>query len=233
MRHRSGSRLLAVLTVVLAVLACGVTPAGIAAPSDSGTPTPLEQALERYRNGELEAARQAFERLAALGVPAASYNLAVMHIRKEVPDASVAVAARLMTTAAQAGFVTAMVGLAELHEAGAIDGRRDLAAAHRWQLRAAEAGSVQAQVEAGTGYYLGRGAPRDYEAAAHWYRQAARQGDVGAQYLIASMYEHGLGVARDLRLALHWYEECARSGDVAARLKQRELASRLAPEGAD
>jgi TPR repeat protein len=230
MRDRSVPRLLVVL---LAVLVSGGTPASIAAPSDSGVPTPLEQALERYRKGELDAARQAFERLATLGVPAASYNLAVMHVRKEVPDASMAAAARLMTAAAEAGFVTAMVGLAELHEAGALDGRRDLAAAHRWQLRAAEAGSVQAQVEAATGFYLGRGAPKDYEAAARWYRQAARQGDPGAQYLIASMYEHGLGVPRDLRLALQWYEECARSGDVAARLKQRELASRLAPEGPD
>ena len=219
--------------MLVAALALVGVPDASGAPSDGAAPTPLEHALARYREGERDAARAAFERLAALGVPAATYNLAVMHIRRELPDASMAEAARLMKSAAQAGFVTAMVGLAQLHESGVIDGRRDLAAAHRWQLRAAEAGSMHAQVEAATGFYLGRGTAQDYPAAAHWYRQAARQGDAGAQYLIASMYEHGLGVARDLRLALHWYEECARSGDVAALAKQRELAGRLASEAVD
>lgn len=224
------SRLGATLIAVSALVGL---PDASAAPSDGAAPTPLEHALARYREGERDAARAAFERLAALGVPAATYNLAVMHIRRELPDASIAEAVRLMTSAAQAGFVTAMIGLAQLHESGAIDGRRDLPAAHRWQLRAAEAGSMHAQVEAATGFYLGRGTAQDYPAAAHWYRQAARQGDAGAQYLIASMYEHGLGVARDLRLALHWYEECARSGDVAALAKQRELAGRLASQAVD
>lgn len=224
MHHALGPSLVAAFTAAL-VSVC--SPHSLAAPSDAAAPTPLEQALVLYRQGEREAARLAFARLAALGVPAATYNLAVMHIRREVPDASMAEAARLMAQAAQAGFVTAMVGLAQLHESGAIDGRRDLVAAHQWHLRAAEAGSVHAQVETATGFYLGRGAPRDYQAAAHWYLEAARQGDVGAQYLIASMYEHGLGIARDLRLALHWYEECARSGDMAARAKRRELAQRL------
>ena len=42
---------------------------------------------------------------------------------------------RLMTRAANRGFVTAMVGLAQLHERGQIDGRRDLVLAHQWHLK--------------------------------------------------------------------------------------------------
>lgn len=218
------------LTASLASLACMAALA--AAPYTPGSEPALDQALAIYSRGDWVAAKDAFERLARLGVPAADYNLAVMHLRRELPDASVQEAVRLMSRAAEHGFVTAMVGLAQLHERGQIDGQRDLAAAHRWHLRAAQAGSVDAQVEAATGYYLGRGVPKDPAAAAHWYREAAKRGDAGAQYLIASMYESGYGVERDLRMARHWYAQCARSGDVAAPLKVRELDARLAAEPA-
>jgi uncharacterized protein len=217
--------LVAVLTANPAV---GAT--GAAAPQ---APTALQQALRLYNLGDWAAAQAAFERLSALDVPAADYNLAVMHLRKELPQASMSEAVRLMTRAAQRGFVTAMAGLAQLHERGDVSGRRDLAAAHQWYLKAAEAGSVDAQVETATAYYLGRGASKDMALAAQWYRQAAKGGDTGAQYLIASMYEHGLGVPRDLRLARYWYEQCAQGGDVAAPGKVRELDAKLTEGGAD
>ena len=84
-------------------------------------------------------------------------------------------------------------------------------------------------MEAGTAYYLGRGAPRSAADAVRWFREAAKGGDVGAQYLLASMYEQGDGVERDLRLARYWYEAAARNGDVAAPGKVREIDARLAP----
>jgi uncharacterized protein len=207
-----------------------VAATGAAAPQ---APTALQQALRLYNQGDWAAAQAAFERLSALDVPAADYNLAVMHLRKELPQPSMSEAVRLMTRAAQRGFVTAMAGLAQLHERGDVSGRRDLAAAHQWHLKAAEAGSVDAQVETATAYYLGRGATKDMALAAQWYRQAAKGGDTGAQYLIASMYEHGLGVPRDLRLARYWYEQCAQGGDVAAPGKVRELDAKLAEASAD
>ena len=128
--------------------------------------------------------------------------------------------------AAQAGFVTAMFGLGQLHEQGRL-GRPDVALAHRWYLRAAEAGSIDAAVAVGTAFYLGRGVGHDPAAAAHWYRQAANGGDIGAQYLLASMYEQGDGVAQDLRLARYWYDIAARNGDEAAPGKVREIDARL------
>ncbi len=201
-----------------------------AAPAQTPSATPLEQALVLYQQGQMAAAQHAFEALARQGIPAAEYNLAVMHLRRELADASVNEAVRLMTRAAERGFVTAMVGLAQLHERGEINGKRDLAAAHQWNLRAAQAGSSDAQVEAATAFYLGRGTSKDPSAAAHWYREAAKRGDAGAQYLLASMYEQGLGVPRDLRLARYWYEICARNGDVAAPGKVRELDAKLASE---
>lgn len=218
------------LVVGLCVFAAGIH---AAAPAQPAAGTAMSHALALYEKGQLAAARGAFEKLSELGIPAADYNLAVMHLKGEMDGATVQDAVRLMTRAAARGFVTAMVGLAQLHERGQIDGKRDLAAAHEWQLKAAQAGSVDAQVEAATGYYLGRGTAKDMAAAAQWYREAAKRGDAGAQYLIASMYEQGLGVPRDLRLARHWYEACAQSGDVAAPGKLREVEAKLAAESQD
>ncbi|MBL8328240.1 MAG: sel1 repeat family protein [Rubrivivax sp.] len=214
--------------VCLAVSLATAPLAMAAAPGTAAGPSAIEQALELYQRQDFAAAASAFERLSRVGVPAADYNLAVMHLRQELPQSSLPEAIRLMRRAADKGFVTAMVGLAQLHERGDVDGRRDLAGAHQWHLKAAQAGSVEAQLETATAFYLGRGAPKDMTAAAHWYREAAKRGDVGAQYLIASMYETGLGVERDLRLARYWYDLCARNGDVVAAAKLRALTP--APE---
>ena len=94
---------------------------------------------------------------------------------------------------------------------------------------AALLGHVDAQVDLGTQYLLGRGGVRqDDGAAAHWYERAAGAGHWGAQFLIASMYEHGNGVSRDEQLALRWYERARQGGDEVAPLKVEELRLRLA-----
>lgn len=236
--HAPRSRSLArfVLPVVLvaffALTACAVRPGATAPPPAAAhTHAELERAVAAYEAGRVDEARAAFERLSRAGVPAADYNLGVMHLRGGIPGASVAQALQWLHRAARGGFVAAMLDLARLHEQGVATGHPDLQAAHRWFLLAAAAGSVEAMVEVGTGYYLGRGAPQDAAAAAHWYREAAQRGDVGAMYLIASMYESGLGVDCDLRLALYWYSRAADEGDVAAAAKAREIGARLSGTG--
>lgn len=188
----------------------------------------IEDAVAAYERGDLAAARTAFRRLGLEGVAAADYNLAVMHLRGELPNASRMEALRLMTRAAEAGFVTGLYGLAQLHELGQAGLTVDLVQANRWYLRAAEAGSVDGQVAIGTAHYLGRGAPKDLARAARWFRIAAQGGDVGAMYLYASMVESGDGVDRDLNEARYWYGAAARNGDDAAPSKVRELDARLA-----
>ena len=187
----------------------------------------IDAAVAAYERGELAKARSAFTRLSRAGAPAADYNLAVMSLRGDSPNASPRDALRLMTRAAEAGFVTAIFGLAQLHELGQAGLRIDLIEANRWYLRAAEAGSVDGQVAIGTAYYLGRGASKDAVQAARWFRIAAQGGDVGAQYLIASMFEAGDGVERDLKEARYWYGVAARNGDEAAPSKVKALDAQL------
>lgn len=201
---------------------------GLLAAAAAFAQTPLDTAVAAYRRGDLTQARSAFMQLSAQGVPAADYNLAVMHLKREMPAASDAEAVRLMTRAADAGFVTAMVGLAELHELGRAGLKVDLMQSVLWSRRAAEAGSVDAQVAMGTAHYLGRGAPKDAALAARWFRTAAQAGDVGAMFLIASLYESGEGVPRDLAEARYWYAAAARNGEPGADLKVKEIDAKLA-----
>lgn len=218
-------RLLGALAVLAATSAGAAEPALTPAQKEA-LQARLEAAVVDHDQGRLQQAREAFEGLARAGLPAADYNLAVMHLKRELPGASNGEALRLMQRAAEQGFVTATYGVGRLYETGDA-GRRDLGEASRWYLRAAEQGSVQGQVEIATAYYLGRGAAQDMPAAAHWYREAAKGGDVGAQYILASMYESGVGVAHDLRLARYWYAAAAASGDEVAPAKLREIDARL------
>lgn len=187
----------------------------------------LGAALAAYQRGDFASARAAFERLARDGVPAADYNLAVMHLRRERPDANPREALRLMQRAADAGFVTAMVGLGELHERGQAPLARDLAQSVSWFRRAAEAGSLEGQLAVATAHYLGRGAALDKTQAARWYRLAAQQGDGGAMYLFASMCESGDGIERDLPEARYWYAAAARNGETGAAEKARAIEKKL------
>ena len=222
LRVKSG--LLAVVVAVAGLL----LPPALAAQGALHVPplqAELDAAVIAYESGRHAQAQKAFEALSRRGVPAADYNLAVMHLRRELPHASAARAEALLTRAARGGFVTAQLMLAKALENSDF-GRRDLTLAHQWYEVAAESGSVEAQVAMGTAYYLGRGRSQDPLRAAQWFREAAKGGDVGAMYLLASMYEQGDGLDRDLRLARYWYELAARGGDEAAPGKLKELDAR-------
>ena len=191
----------------------------------------LDRSVLAYEKGQLKAARRGFENLSRRGVAAADFNLAVMHLRGEMPASSQAIAQALLLRAAQAQFVTAQFMLGQALQTGRF-GPPDLPQANRWFALAATGGSVEAQVAIATAHYLGRGTPQDYVAAARWYREAATSGDIGAQYLLASMYEHGDGLPRDLRLARYWYAVAAGNGDDAAPGKLKEIDAALASSSA-
>ncbi len=191
----------------------------------------LDAAVADHTAGRREQALAAMQSLAQRGVPAARYNLGLLHLRGELPVPDRAEAERLLLSAAEAGFVTAQALLGQAYELGQIGpvpGQRNLEQAHRWYEAAALAGSVDAQVSMGTAYFLGRGRPKDMALALQWYREAAKGGDLGAMYLTASMYEHGDGVETDLRLARYWYEQAARLGDEAAPGKLKEVQAKQA-----
>jgi len=208
----------------LLLLALGMLP-GTGVAEDAGAAA-RQRAARAYSAGRFKQAQAEFERLARRGDTLAQFNLAMMHVRGEVPHPDLHAARRLLEQASTGDSWRAPLALGRMHEQGLL-GAPDLTQATHWYALAAERGSVEGQLALGTAYYLGRGAPHDSAQAAHWYREAAKGGDVGAQYLIASMYEHGEGVAPDLRVARYWYDAAARNGDAAAAAKVQELDAKL------
>ena len=187
----------------------------------------LDRAVIAYESGQRPAARRAFESLARRGVPAAQYNLAVMHLRGEIDPPDVPAALALLQRAARGGFVTAQFMLGQVHEAGQYV-PRDLARSFEWYQVAAASGSVEAQVACATAFYLGRGAPKSpAEAGALGTAKRPRAATSARSTWLASMYEQGDGVERDLRLARYWYDIAARNGDEAAPDKVKELDAKL------
>lgn len=214
-----------------AVVRPTVAPAQAPVPEAALQQQQLDRAVQLHAAGRLAPARRAFEALARQGVPAAAYNLGVMHLEGQLPGANVRQAQHWLEQAAAGGFVTAAFVLGQAFETGRLGQppRPDLVRAHQWYEAAAQAGSVDAQVAVATAFFLGRGAPRSMADALHWYREAAKAGDVGAQYLVAAMYEHGDGTEVDLRLARYWYDLAARNGDLAAAAKLRALSAPASP----
>ncbi|WP_343624239.1 tetratricopeptide repeat protein [Roseateles puraquae] len=186
---------------------------------------PLAEALTAYDEGDLKAAARGFTASASQGNALGQFNLAMMHLRKELPGASDSQAWRLLQRAAGQQLALAENALGEMIEQGR-RGKPEPKAACGWFERAAEHGNADGALATATCYYLGRGRKQDMAQAHRWYLEAAKAGDVGAQYIVASMFENGLGVQSDERLSRYWYDVAARNGDVAAQAKVKALRER-------
>ncbi|MEO6279481.1 tetratricopeptide repeat protein [Roseateles sp.] len=182
----------------------------------------LDDAVAAYDEGKLKAAAKGFTAAAKRGEALGQFNLAMMNLRRELPNASDAKAWQLLELAAAQKYALAENALGEMVEQGR-HGPLDKAAACGWFERAAEHGNGDGALAIATCFYLGRGRAQDMAQAHRWYLDAAKAGDVGAQYLVASMFETGLGVAADARLARYWFDAAAKNGDVAAKAKVKAL----------
>ncbi|MBV8035555.1 tetratricopeptide repeat protein [Roseateles sp.] len=200
-------------TLLIAALLLAASLAGAA---------PLSDALAAYDAGDLKAAARGFAESARRGEALGQFNLAMMHLRRELPGASDARAWQLLRRAAASKLALAENALGEMIEQGR-HGRPDARVACGWFEQAAEHGDGDGALAVATCYYLGRGRAQDMARANLWYLEAAKAGDVGAQYLVASMFETGLGVAADERLARYWYDVAARNGDEAAKAKLKAM----------
>jgi len=116
-------------------------------------------------------------------------------------------------------FQTAFVG--PIEDALAARARGDHAAALQILRPLVEQGDANAQLQIGSMYYSGYGAPQDYREALKWYRLAAEQGLAGAQLSLGFMYERGEGVPqadqqRNYQEAVKWYRLAAEQGRAGA-----------------
>ena len=81
--------------------------------------------------------------------------------------------------------------------------------AFRWELRAAEGGHVDAQVNTAYNYVHGEGVAVDDAATVAWYEKAAERGDRVAQYSLGVILAQGMGTPQNYELAAKWYQRAA------------------------
>lgn len=109
------------------------------------------------------------------------------------------------------------INLAQLCYNGSSSAPPDKPAALRWYLRAAEAGSIDAQYKAAVMYYDGDGIPADKGEALRWFLKAAESGNVDAQFYAGTMYYKGEGTDVNMPEALKWYQKSAKRFHTAAQ----------------
>ena len=90
-------------------------------------------------------------------------------------------------------------------------------------LKLAESGDRQAQVEVGIMYANGNGVIADKRKAVGWYEKSAAQGHTGAQFNLAECYFVGAGVLQDYAEAAKLYRKSAEAGEALAQYKLGNL----------
>lgn len=86
--------------------------------------------------------------------------------------------------------------------------------------RAADQGSMEAQIVVGWMYLSGTGVPRDDVQAKTWLRGAAEQGNPGAQFYLGLIYS-----TRDVVEAAKWYRLAAEQGNAMAQVSLASMYS--------
>ena len=83
--------------------------------------------------------------------------------------------------------------------------------------KAAEKGSLKAQLDLGDRYRRGIDVEKDEREAFRWYWQAAGQGNADAQFWIGCSYNDGDGVKQDYKEAMKWYRKAAEQDNADAQ----------------
>lgn len=136
--------------------------------------------------------------------------LAPMPAQAQVPAPQNPAVDPALLAKASAGEVSAQLQVGDAYAAGSGIARepRQLAADYKqaavWYRKAADQGSIVAQIHLADLYRDGRGVARDMAQAVAWYRKAAELGDAGAQGTLGLLYSVGMGVERDDVEAYYW-----------------------------
>jgi TPR repeat protein len=132
-------------------------------------------------------------------------------------------AARLLTSAAQAGNPIAQLRLAMLYEQGQ-GVPRDKHAAMSWYARAAAQGEPASQHELGGYYEEADGVAENWDLACRLYRASATQGWMAGQFALGRCYEFGMSVPQDRQQAIAWFRKAGAQGHAQGTYYARWLA---------
>jgi localization factor PodJL len=125
--------------------------------------------------------------------------------------------------------VPAQFRLGTLYEKG-LGVKKDLNAARKLYLAAAEKGNAKAMHNLAVLYAEGIDGKPDYQVAGQWFRKAADRGVADSQYNLAVLCARGIGVTQNLTEAYKWFALAAQEGDKDAGKKRDEIAAKLDAE---
>lgn len=149
-------------------------------------------------------AKLQFERAAALGHPAAAYNLGLLALGGHGGPRDPAAAAQWFRQAADLGNADAQYAYAVmLKEGNGVPA--DPAGAAAYMARAAGQDLVEAQIDYAVMLFNGQGVAKDEAAAARLFRKAALRGNPLAMNRYARLLAAGRGVAADAVKAAQWH----------------------------
>jgi localization factor PodJL len=132
--------------------------------------------------------------------------------------------------AANLGYPTAQMHLANLYLEGRSGAPIDKPEARLWARRAAEGGDAKGMHNYAMYLYDGLGGPANRQEAVDWLKKAAEQGFVDSQYNLGKMYEDGQDVTANAGEALKWYAIAARGGDGQAQAALDRLTPAATPQ---
>jgi localization factor PodJL len=177
--------------------------------------------------GDLPIGLPATLRQAALaGEPSAAYEVATRSIDGRGIPRDLALAARLLERAAQAGLVPAQARLGNLYEKG-LGVPRDLTVARTWYERAGTGGNARAMHNLAVLFAEGVDGKPDFVSAQRWFLEAAETGLRDSQFNLGVLLARGLGATLSLPESYKWFALAAAQGDDEAAKKRDEIATRL------
>lgn len=166
---------------------------------------PAGDAAKAWAAGDMRAAREIWEKMAADGDGQAMNNLGVLYDQGHGVEPDPGRAAHFFAQSANAGNPAGMSNYGRLLEQGRGIPMNPAEAA-RWFDLAARKGQAEAQYNLGLLYENGRGVDRDESAAAAWYSRAASQNQKDALARLGHFYRIGRGVEQnEQRAALLLY----------------------------
>ena len=108
--------------------------------------------------------------------------------------------------------------------------KKDLEAARRLYVTAAEKGNARAMHNLAVLYAEGIDGKPEYKTAFQWFRKAASHGIADSQYNLGILHARGIGVEQNLAESYKWFALAAQQGDQDAGRKRDDLAARLDPQ---
>ncbi len=121
-----------------------------------------------------------------------------------------------LTAGAEAGDVDSITQLARMYWSGQ-GVREDVKTAVDWYEKAAELGSLEAQMILGAANFGGVKIPQNYALAGKYLLLAANQKNNLAEFYVGYMYQHGTGLEKSPEKAVHYMESSIADGSSVAQ----------------